>query len=78
MMHEFALSSYEMKLIKLHLPNHFADDILRFGSMANFDTGIGESHHNIEAKRPSKNTQKCKDHFEIQTAISQVKHKNGS
>ena len=61
-----------MKLIKYHLPNHFGDDILRFGSMLNFDTGIGESHHKTEAKYPSNNTQRRKAQFEIQTAIRQI------
>ena len=64
----------EMKLIKFHLPLHFADDILRFGSMSNFDTGVGESHHKTEAKKPSKNTQKRRGEFEIQTATRQIEN----
>ena len=63
-----------MKLIKFHLPNHFADDMLRFGSMLNFDTGIGESHHKTEAKHPAKNTQRRKANFELQTATRQIEN----
>ena len=62
------------KFIKFHLPNHFADDMLRFGSMLNFDTGIGESHHKTEAKSPSKNTQRRKSEFEYQTATRQIEN----
>jgi hypothetical protein len=57
-----------MKIIKFHLPLHFAEDMLRFGSMANYDSGIGESHHKDFAKKPSQNTQRRKSVFEIQTA----------
>jgi hypothetical protein len=64
----------QMKIIKFHLPTHFANDILRFGSMKNFDTGIGESHHKTEAKQPSKNTQRRKSSFEYQTAKRQVEN----
>lgn len=62
------------KFIKFHLPNHFADDMLRFGSMLNFDTEIGESHHKTEAKYPSKNTQRRKSEFEYQTATRQIEN----
>ena len=61
-----------MNLIKFHLPCHFADDMLRFGSMLNFDTGIGESHHKTEAKQPAKNTQRRKNDFELQAAHQQT------
>jgi hypothetical protein len=63
-----------MKIIKFHLPTHFANDILRFGSMKNFDTGIGESHHKTEAKHPAKNTERRKSNFEYQTAKRQVEN----
>ncbi len=62
------------KFIKFHLPNHFADDIFRFGSMINFDTEIGESHHKTEAKYPSNNTQRRKSEFEFQTATRQIEN----
>ena len=62
----------QMKIIKFHLPLHFADDILRFGSMANFDSSIGESHHKVFAKKPAKNTQRRKEVFEEQTARRQI------
>jgi hypothetical protein len=64
----------QMKIIKFHLPNHFADDILRFGSMSNFDTGIGESHHKTEAKNPAQNTQRRRKLFELQTAQRQIEN----
>jgi hypothetical protein len=57
-----------MKIIKFHLPLHFADDIQRFGTMANYDSGICESHHKDFAKQPASNTQRRKNVFEIQTA----------
>ena len=34
-----------MKIIKFHLMIHYAEDILRFGSMKNYDSSIGERHH---------------------------------
>ena len=64
----------QMKIIKFHLPTHFASDIQRFGSMKNFDTGIGESHHKTEAKHPAKNTQRRKISFEYQTAKRQIEN----
>ena len=62
------------KLIKFHLLNHFGDDMLRFGSMLNYDTEIGESHHKSEAKHPAKNTQRRKAEFEFQTATRQIEN----
>ena len=62
----------KMKIIKFHLPLHFANDITRFGSMKNFDTGIGESHHKTESKTPAKNTQRRRCNFELQTASRNV------
>jgi hypothetical protein len=62
------------KFIKFHLPNHFADDMLRFGSMLNFDTEIGESHHKSEAKYPAQNTQRRRSEFEFQTATRQIEN----
>jgi hypothetical protein len=64
----------QMKIIKFHLPTHFVNDIQRFGTMKNFDTGIGESHHKTEAKRPAKNTQRRKINFEYQTAKRQIEN----
>jgi hypothetical protein len=64
----------QMKIIKFHLPVHFASDIQRFGSMKNFDTGIGESHHKTEAKLPARNTQRRKSNFEFQTAKRQIEN----
>ena len=64
----------QMKIIKFHLPLHFASDIQRFGTMKNFDTGIGESHHKTEAKLPAKNTQRRICNFELQTANRQIEN----
>ena len=61
-----------MKITKFHLPLHFADDIIRFGSMSNYDSGICEAHHKSAAKRPSSNTQRRQSNFEIQTARRQI------
>jgi Plavaka transposase len=57
------------KIIKFHLMKHFVDDILRFGSMKNFDSAIGERNHCTEVKEPAQHTQRRKSCFEIQTAL---------
>ena len=57
------------KIIKFHLMMHFVDDILRFGSMKNFDSAIGERNHSTEVKEPAQHTQRRKICFEIQTAV---------
>ena len=64
----------QMKIIKFHLPQHFAEDMIRFGSMANFDSGIGEMHHKSFAKKPANNTQRRKSCFEKQTATRQLEN----
>lgn len=64
----------KMKIIKFHLPQHFAEDMIRFGSMANFDSGIGEMHHKTFAKKPANNTQRRKDVFEKQAATRQIEN----
>ena len=63
-----------MKIIKFHLPVHFADDIIRFGSMKNSDSGIGESHHITESKKPAQRTQRRFTTFEYQVANRQVEN----
>lgn len=63
-----------MKIIKFHLPLHFADDVLRFGVMSNFDSAMGESHHKSEAKKPALRTQRRKNEFEEQTAKRQIEN----
>ncbi len=57
-----------MKIIKFHLMKHFAEDVLRYGSMRNYDSAIGERHHVTEVKDPAKHTQRRKNKFEEQTA----------
>ena len=63
-----------MKIIKFHLMLHFAEDILRFGSMRNFDSCIGERHHTTEVKDPARKTQRRKGVFELQTAKRYVEN----
>jgi hypothetical protein len=58
-----------MKIIKFHLITNFADDILRFGSMNNYDSCIGERHHATEVKDPAKMTQRRRNSFEYQTGL---------
>jgi hypothetical protein len=57
-----------MKIIKFHLLRHYGEDILRYGSMRNFDSSIGERNHCTEVKDPAKHTQRRKSNFELQTA----------
>jgi Plavaka transposase len=57
-----------MKIIKFHLLRHYAEDIMRFGSMRNFDSSIGERNHCTEVKDPAQHTQRRKCNFELQTA----------
>jgi hypothetical protein len=61
-----------MKIIKFHLCLHYVDDVIRFGSMRNFDSCIGERHHCTEVKDPAKHTQRRKSLFEYQTALRYV------
>jgi hypothetical protein len=56
------------KIPKFHLMTHFVDDIVRFGSMKNFDSATGERNHKTDVKDPAKHTQRQKDGFELQTA----------
>ena len=63
-----------LKIIKFHIINHFVDDVIRFGSMNNFDSSIGERNHVTEVKQPAKLTQRRKDKFEQQTADRQIEN----
>ena len=67
-------SGMQMKIIKFHLLTHFADDILWMGTMSNFDSAFGESHHKLLAKKPAQRTQRWKDVFERQMATKQVEN----
>jgi hypothetical protein len=64
----------QMKIIKFHLPLHFAEDMLRFGSMSNYDSGIGEMHHKEFAKLAAQNTQRRKCTFEKQAATRLIEN----
>ena len=57
-----------LKISKYHMITHMADDILNFGVPMEYDTGTNESGHKSEGKAASL-TQKCKETFDIQTAI---------
>ena len=54
-------------LLKNHLPLHLAEDIRRFGSPKNVDSGIGESVHKTSAKKTGQRTNMSADSFERQT-----------
>ena len=47
---------------------HYAEDILRFGSMKNYDSSIGERHHVSLIKKTAQRTQRRIEVFEMQTA----------
>jgi hypothetical protein len=61
-----------MKIIKFHLPLHFADDIQRFGTMANYDSGICESHHKDFAKQPIRNVVRMYLRFKLQNVLLRI------
>ena len=57
-----------MKIVKFHLISHFISDIIRFGSMSNYDSSIGERNHISDCKQPANRTQRRKTNFEYQTS----------
>lgn len=57
-----------MAIIKFHLPLHMIDDLKRFGSPLNVDSGIGEHNHIANVKEPARRTQRRVDSLEFQTA----------
>jgi len=61
-----------MKIIKFHLLIHFVSDILRYGSMLNFNSAIGEMMHKTQVKDPAQHTQRNKDTIELQTCLRNV------
>jgi len=63
-----------MKLIKFHLVVHFAGDILRYGSMTNFNSAVGEFLHIPFCKDTAKNTQRRKDKIEQQAGHRQCEY----
>jgi hypothetical protein len=55
-------------VIKFHLCLHFLENQLDFGVTSNVDTGPMESNHKCNAKKPSGQTQRRADTFELQTS----------
>jgi hypothetical protein len=55
-------------VIKFHLCLHFLENQLDFGAASNVDTGPMESNHKCNAKKPSGQTQRRADTFELQTS----------
>ena len=64
----------QMKIIKFHLFTHFADDILQWGTMINYDSAMGELHHKSAAKKLAQRMQWRKEVFKEQTAQRQVEN----
>jgi hypothetical protein len=62
------------KFPKLHLPCHFAENMIDFGVIANVDSGAPESNHKPNAKAPSQHTQMRAESFEVQTAQRYVEN----
>jgi len=58
-----------MKLIKIHLLNHFVDCICLYGSAVNFNGAVGESHLKSKTKQPARCTKMCIIDMEYQTAL---------
>ena len=57
-----------IKISTFHLPLHFADDMIWFGTIFNYDSGICEAHHKSATKKPVDNRQRCQCNFEQQAA----------
>jgi len=63
-----------MKLVKIHLLNHFVDCIHLYGSSMNFNGAIGESHLKNKTKQPAWRTKMCVKDMEYQTAVKDYEH----
>jgi len=57
-----------LAIVKFHLPLHMIDDLRRFGSPLNVDSGIGEHNHISNVKEPARRTQRTVQSLEFQTA----------
>ena len=57
-----------MSFVKFHIGLHDADDILRFGPMSGFDTGVGETNHKELSKKTAARTQKRAKTLDFQSA----------
>jgi len=58
-----------MKLVKIHLLNHFVDCIRMYGSAMIFNGAIGESHLKRKTKQPAQRTKMDRKNMEYQTAV---------
>jgi len=58
-----------LKLIKIHLINHFVECIRLYGSSINFNGATGESHLKAKTKQPAWRTKMCPEDMEYQTAM---------
>ncbi|WP_288992458.1 hypothetical protein [uncultured Marinobacter sp.] len=58
----------KLLVIKFHLCLHFLENQLDFGVTSNVDTGPMESNHKSNSKKPSGQTQRRADTFELQTS----------
>jgi len=58
-----------MKLVKIHLLNHFVDCIQMYGSAMIFNGAIGESHLKTKTKQPAQRTKMDTRNMEYQTAV---------
>jgi hypothetical protein len=61
-------------VIKFHLCLHFLENQLDFGVTSNVDTGPMESNHKCNAKKPSGQTQRHADTFELQTSRQYIEN----
>ena len=58
-----------VKLVKIHLLNHFLDCIQMYGSAMIFNGVIGESHLKRKTKQPARRTKMDCKNMEYQTAV---------
>jgi len=58
-----------LKLIKIHLINHFVECIRLYGSSINFNGATGESHLKAKTKQPAWRTKMRPEDMEYQTAM---------
>jgi hypothetical protein len=64
----------KLLVIKFHLCLHFLENQLDFRVTSNVDTGPMESNHKCSAKKPSGQTQRRADTFELQTSGRYIKN----
>ncbi len=60
---------HDMKLVKIHLLNHFVDCIWLYGSAMIFNGAVGESHLKTKTKQPAQRTKMDTQNMEYQTAV---------